>query len=178
MARAWEGDRCILWAEGIVQQSAVFGEDLHLIRRIEADVGGNEIRIRDRVVNHGFSRTPHMFFYHVNLGYPLLDEGSRYLAPIRDVVWAAHAGARYEAQDVGYRIMSGPRLGFANRSGSTRSPPTTAAGRRWRLVNDRLGLGFEVVTRKDQLPCCYEWQNFQAGSLCPGNRAVDAPCTG
>ena len=109
---AWEGDRCILWAEGIVQQSAVFGEDLHLIRRIEADVGGHEIRIRDRVVNHGFSRTPHMFFYHVNVGYPLLDEGSRYLAPIRDVVWAAHAGARYRAQDVGYRIMSAPRLDF------------------------------------------------------------------
>src|SRR6478735_9285235 len=103
---AWHGDECVLWAEGIVQQSAVFGEDLHLIRRIEADVGGKEIRIRDRVVNHGFSRTPHMFFYHVNLGYPLLDEGSRYLAPIRDVVWAAHAGPRYRAQDVGYRIMS------------------------------------------------------------------------
>src|SRR3954469_176400 len=77
---SWDGDVCILWAEGIVQQSAVFGEDLHLSRRIEADVGGNEIRIRDRVVNHGFCRTPHMFFYHVNLGYPLLDEGSRYLA--------------------------------------------------------------------------------------------------
>jgi hypothetical protein len=29
----------------MIQQSAVFGEDLHLIRRIEADVGGNEIRL-------------------------------------------------------------------------------------------------------------------------------------
>ncbi|TJV03530.1 MAG: DUF4432 family protein, partial [Mesorhizobium sp.] len=36
----WDGDRCVLWAEGIVQQSTVFGEDLHLLRRIEADVGG------------------------------------------------------------------------------------------------------------------------------------------
>ena len=54
---AWEGDRCVLWAEGIVQQAAMFGENLHLVRRIEADVGGNEIRIRDRVVNHGFA--PH-----------------------------------------------------------------------------------------------------------------------
>ncbi|TJX43654.1 MAG: DUF4432 family protein, partial [Mesorhizobium sp.] len=63
----WDGDRCVLWAEGIVQQSAVFGEDLHLIRRIEADVGGNEIRLSDHVVNHGFNRTPHMYFYHVNV---------------------------------------------------------------------------------------------------------------
>ena len=36
------------------------------------------------------------------------------------------------------------------------------------VVNDRLGLGFEVVTRKDQLPCLYEWQHFQAGQYALG----------
>ena len=30
-------------------------------------------------------------------------------------------------------------------------------------MNDRLGLGFEVSTRKDQMPCLYQWQNFQSG---------------
>ena len=42
------------------------------------------------------------------------------------------------------------------------------ARRRSRCVNDRLGLGFEVVTRKDQLPCLYQWQNFQAGEYALG----------
>src|SRR5262249_58379181 len=51
---AWEGDECTLWCEGIVQQSTVFGEDLHLLRRIEAKVGGNELVLRDRIVNHRF----------------------------------------------------------------------------------------------------------------------------
>ena len=46
---------------GEVRQAAMFGENLHLVRRVEADVGGNEIRIRDRVVNRGFAPTPHMF---------------------------------------------------------------------------------------------------------------------
>ena len=36
------------------------------------------------------------------------------------------------------------------------------------LVNDRLGLGFEVVTRKDQFPCQFEWQNLQAGHYALG----------
>jgi hypothetical protein len=36
------------------------------------------------------------------------------------------------------------------------------------LLNDRLGLGLEVATRKDQLPCSYQWQNFQAGSYAMG----------
>ena len=79
---------------------------------IEADVGGNEIRITDRVVNHGFYKTPHMLCYHINLGHPVLDEGSRYLAPIRDVVWAAHAGDDYRRQGVGYRSMPAPQLDF------------------------------------------------------------------
>jgi hypothetical protein len=165
---AWDGDRCVLWAEGVVQQSAVFGEDLHLIRRIEADVGGNEIRISDRVVNHGFSRTPHMFFYHVNVGHPVLDEGSRYLAPIRDVLWAAHAGKQYEAQKVGYRSVPAPRVGFREQVWQHELAADKKGEVPVAIVNDRIGLGLEVVTRKDQLPCAYQWQNFQAGNYALG----------
>ena len=36
------------------------------------------------------------------------------------------------------------------------------------IVNDRIGLGLEVITRKDQLPCTYQWQNFQAGNYALG----------
>ncbi|MEO9335882.1 aldose 1-epimerase family protein [Mesorhizobium sp. SB112] len=164
----WNGDECVLWAEGIVQQSAVFGEDLHLLRRIEADLGGNEIRITDRVVNHGFSKTPHMFFYHVNLSHPLLDEGSRYLAPVSDVVWAGHAGPDYESQGVGYRTMPAPRLNFCEQVWQHELAADAAGNVPVALVNDRLGLGFEVVTRKDQLPCAYQWQNFQSGQYAMG----------
>ena len=165
---SWDGDHCILWAEGTVQQSAVFGEDLHLIRRIEADVGGNEIRISDRVINHGFARTPHMFFYHVNVGYPLLDEGTRYLAPIKDVLWAAHGGDAYRAQKVGYRTIPAPRPGFREQVWQHELEADGKGEAPVAVVNDRLGLGFEVVTRKDQLPCLYEWQNFQAGNYALG----------
>ncbi len=164
----WDGDNCVLWAEGIVQQSAVFGEDLHLVRRIEADVGGNAIRIRDRVVNHGFYRTPHMFFYHVNVGHPLLDEGARYLAPIKEVVWAAHAGAAYRKQGVGYRTVPAPCNGFREQVWQHEAEADAAAQVPVAIVNDRIGLGFEVVTRKDQLPCLYQWQNFQAGQYTMG----------
>ncbi len=164
----WRGDECVLWAEGVVQQSAVFGEDLHLVRRIEADVGGREIRLIDKVVNHGFYKTPHMYCYHINVGHPVLDDGARYLAPIRDVVWAGHAGADYRRQGVGYRTLSGPKLNFHEQvwqhelgaDGEGRVPVA--------LVNDRLGLGLEVETRKDQFPCQYEWQNLQAGQYALG----------
>ncbi|HEX4768362.1 MAG TPA: aldose 1-epimerase family protein [Lichenihabitans sp.] len=164
----WDGDECMLWCEGVVQQSAVFGEDLHLVRRVEARVGSNEITLTDRVVNHGFYATPHMILYHLNLGHPLLDEGSRLLAPIADVVFAAHAGEDYRGQDVGYRRMVAPQDDFREQvfehdltaDGEDRVP--------YAVINDALGFGFEVEVRKSQLPTLTEWQNFQAGQYALG----------
>jgi len=164
----WHGDECVLWAEGIVQQSAVFGEDLHLIRRIEADVGGKEIRITDRVVNHGFYKTPHMYCYHINVGHPVLDEGSRYLAPITDVVWAAHAGDDYRKQGVGYRTLPAPKLDFHEQVWQHELATDDVGKQYVALVNDHAKIGFEVETRKDQFPCLYEWQNLQAGQYALG----------
>jgi hypothetical protein len=164
----WEGDRCFLWAEGMVQQSAVFGEDLHMIRRIEAEVGTNEIKLSDRVVNHGFYKTPHMLCYHINVGHPVLDQGSRYLAPIRDVVWAAHAGADYRKQDTGYRTLPTPKLDFHEQVWQHELCADANGDVPVALVNDRLDIGFEVTTRKDQFPCQFEWQNLQAGQYALG----------
>ncbi len=164
---SWDGDRCTLWAEGVIVQAAVFGEVLHLHRRIEADLGGNTIRLTDRVVNAGFAVTPHMFFYHVNLGYPLLDQGSRYLAPIREVLWAGHE-ARYRDQGVGYATMSAPRIGFAEQVWAHDMAADAAGEVRVALVNDRLALGLEMTTRANQLPCAYQWQNLAAGQYVLG----------
>lgn len=158
----WEGDHCILWAEGVMVQAAVFGEVLHLHRRIEADLGGNELRLSDRVVNAGFVRTPHMFFYHINIGYPLIDEGTRLLAPIKEVVWASH-DATGPAQ-TSYRRCPAPLPGGAAEQVWQHELACDADGLvPVAVVNDRIGLGIQVETRKDQFPCTYQWQNFQAG---------------
>lgn len=167
----WDNDECTLYCEGTVQQSTVFGEDLHLIRRIEARVGSNEFLLKDRVVNHGFYRTPHMFLYHVNVGHPVLAEGSRYLAPISHTVWAAHE-ENYRNQNVGYRTLSGPRRNFHEQvwqhevaaDGNGRVPVA--------IVNDAFGgghgLGFLVESNKAEFPVQFEWQNFQEGQYAIG----------
>lgn len=164
---SWEGERCVLWAEGVVQQSTVFGEDLHLIRRIEADVGGDEIRLHDRVVNHGFYRTPHMYCYHINVSHPVVAEGSRYVAPIRDVIWAAHQD-KYRDQQTGYRTFPAPIVNFHEQVWQ-HDMAADADGRvNVAVVNEAIGFGFEVETRKDQFPAMYEWQNLHAGHYAVG----------
>ncbi|MDB5473052.1 MAG: hypothetical protein JWP99_355 [Devosia sp.] len=164
----WEGDRCILWCEGTVTQAAVFAEHLELQRRIEIEMGTNDIRITDRVTNRGFRRTPHMYCYHINVGYPLLDDGSRYLAPIADVVWASHAGERYRAQGVGYNRLALPGPEFIEQVWQHELAADEAGTTSVALVNDRLALGFAVTTRKEQFPCMYQWQNLQSGQYALG----------
>ena len=164
----WDGGKCVLWAEGVVVQAAVFGEVLHLLRRIEADLGENEIRLSDRVINAGFARTPHMFFYHFNLGYPVIDDGSRYLAPIREVTWASHEEAGLDAQGVGYRRCPQPRHGFSEQVWEHDMAADAKGLVPVAVVNDRIGFGLLIETRKDQLPCAYQWQNFQAGHYVMG----------
>ncbi len=70
----WRTDVPVIWAEGVVRQSSVFAENLVLQRRIEIDVFGNVIRIADTVENRGFRPTPHAILYHVNFGYPFVDQ--------------------------------------------------------------------------------------------------------
>lgn len=164
----WSGDEMTLWCEGVVTQGAVFGEHLELTRRIEIRAGTNDIRITDTVVNRGFYRTPHMYLYHVNVGHPVLSEGSRYVAPIADVVWAGHAGDNYRKQGVGYRTMPAPQMGFHEQVWQHEMAADADGNVSVMLVNDALEIAFEVVNRKDQFPCNYQWENFHAGQYTIG----------
>lgn len=73
----WECDVPEIWAEAVIRQSSVFGENLVLHRRIKLDVFSGKIRIDDKVENRGFRPTPHAILYHVNFGYPFLNENIR-----------------------------------------------------------------------------------------------------
>ena len=169
---AWDGDECTLYCEGTVQQSTVFGEDLHMIRRIEAKVGGDEIVIRDRVVNHGFYRTPHMLLYHINVGHPVLAEGSRYVAPIESSIWASHAGDKYREQNVGYRTLPGPMQNFQEQVWQHQMAADADGRVPAALMNDALGFGFLVETAQSEFPCHFQWQNFHNGHYCMGIEPV------
>ena len=67
-------------------QASVFGENLVLRRRIEAMVGSSTFTMHDTVTNEGWNPTPHMCLYHVNVGFPILDEGAELLVPTRSAM--------------------------------------------------------------------------------------------
>ena len=154
----WHGDECVLWAEGVVRQAAVFAEAMELHRRVEVDVGGSSFRIFDRVVNVGFDSTSHMLLYHVNIGYPILDSGARLLIPAPQGV----PTGQYPPED--YRVMTGPQphckeqcyehTVFAEPDGTV---PVA-------LVNDALGLGVYQLYDRRAMPFHTLWRMMGEGT--------------
>jgi hypothetical protein len=168
----WDADQCTLYCEGTIMQSTVFGENLHLIRRIEAKVGGNEIVLKDRVVNQAFYKTPHMMLYHIDLGHPLLGDKTRYVAPVKDVVWAAHAGPDYKKQGVTYKTFSKPHDAYREQVWQFEMAADTKGKVPVAVLNDALGFGLMIETNKSEMPCVLQWQNFQSGMYTVGIEPV------
>lgn len=158
-------DRCVLWAEGEVRQAAIFGEHLRLTRRIEADLGGTEIRLIDTVRNAGFDPTPHMYLYHVNVGWPFLDEGARYELPVERTLWQSDSVAE---QGVSNIEMPAPQKGFVEQVYEHELKPDAAGKVRPRLVNERLGVFFELEYDSAQFPAYFQWLHLREGAYAVG----------
>jgi Domain of unknown function (DUF4432) len=165
----WEGDECVLYAEGEVLQASVFGEQLLLRRRIEARVGESHLTINDEVVNVGYDRTPHMLLYHVNLGWPVVDDGAELIVPAT----AVEALGDYPVD--GYRRMHGPASGYVEQVFVHQLAAEADSRVPVALVNRWLGLGAYQVYRSDQLPHHFIWRMLGEGTYVVGIEPATNP---
>ena len=148
----WDGDECVLWAEGEVLQSAVYGEHLVLRRRVEARVGSSRFTIHDEVENVGHSLTSHMLLYHCNAGYPVVDDGSELLVPARRTT------TEYHVPIEGYRTLTGPMKNATEACFEHELIPEPGGTVPVAIVNRALGLGVYQVFHLAQLPCHTAWR--------------------
>ena len=152
-----------LWAEGEVTQAAVFGERLTLRRRVEARVGSSSLRIDDAVVNEGFAPAEQMLLYHVNAGFPLLDEGAELLVPARRV----RALRDHHGTD-GYTTMVGPQPGWEEQVFGHDNAAEADGRVPVALVNRARGYGLYQRYRRDQLPYHWTWRMLGEGTYVLG----------
>ena len=158
----WRDDgSCVLWAETVTRQAAVFGENLVMHRRIEADLGGSVIRIEDEVRNEGFEPTPHMYLYHINFGWPLLDEGTRFLAPIASTSWCTDS---VWSQQAPYDVCLAPQDGFLEQVYEHDLVADERGSVSAMLVNGRLDLAVEVHWHAEEFPHMLQWMNLRSGA--------------
>ena len=164
----WDDEGCVLEASGQIREASVFGPNLVLRRRILARVGESHVRIEDQVTNEGFEPEPLMVLYHINLGWPLLDEPSRLFGP-------GPTGEQPEPRDGDAREgleawdrFSAPTPGFRERVFYHRPDAGTAGVAEARVENPSLGLAFSVRFRPDELPEFVQWTMTGEGTYVLG----------
>jgi len=154
-----------LSVSGRVRQSKVFGENLLLTREITTGLGDASITVRDRIENQGFAPSPLMLLYHLNLGWPLVDEGATLEAPPHEVTpQNAHAAAGLSD----WSRISAPVAGFGEQVYYHALPPDPQGLASARLVNPRLGLSFRVSYRVAELPYLIQWKMMGQGEYVVG----------
>lgn len=167
---AWQGDDYLMWVQGKIKESIVFGDKIALYRKIWSRLGGTTINIEDQVVNEGWNESPFMILYHINFGYPLLDDGARLFLPVEKTV------PRDEMAEEGkeeWHLFSSPQKGYFEKV-YLHYPKTLEDGYGASLlVNDRLKMGVYVKFSKDVLPYFTEWKMMGEGEYVlgmePGN---------
>lgn len=70
----WKDDVAWLTLKGHAREAYLFGPNLEIRREFRLNSKENKLWICDYIENHGFKDEPLMLLYHLNLGYPMLDE--------------------------------------------------------------------------------------------------------
>jgi len=162
----WQPDgRYRLRVAGQMEEGRLHGEHMRLKREITSYLGGKSLHLWDIFENIGDTPQPLMFFYHFNIGHPILSEGSRFLAPSRKV-WTetevSKAGlarsSDYSAPDAGVLEQQ-----FMHDLRADPSGRTVVA-----LVNDRLELGVYLRFSVAELPCFAQWKVQRYGEYVHG----------
>jgi hypothetical protein len=148
----------------VIRDTRMFGPVVEVRRQIQCALGQSEIVVYDQVTNRGNTRCAHNWLYHVNLGYPLLDKGSRFiyrgkashLPPAKKT--DAQLNRLKKATDpieehrgTGERVlMIDPK---ADRNGMCHVG----------LINSKLKLGLELTYLRESFPRLANWQHFGPG---------------
>lgn len=169
----WEGDEYKLYLRGTLKEAAVFQEHLLLTRTITTCLGAKSLTLHDRVHNAGFQRTEQMLLYHINLGFPIVEDGSELIAPFAETT---PRDAEAEIEKETFNLLHAPRHGYQEKVYFHRlkhlPDGTTFAA----VLNRARGLGVYVRLNVHQFPYLTQWKMLGQGTYTvgiePGNALV------
>ncbi len=151
----WEGNDLVNSVSGKVRQAVLFGEKLMLHRRIETRAFAKSLSINDTVENTGHERAPLMIMYHVNAGWPVLEDGSRLLLNA-DVVepFDDHAKDGIEKYD----RFHAPTRGYREKCYLITPRPDRRGDNFAAVVNRARDFGLYLKWQAAELPHLVEWK--------------------
>ncbi|MCS6775127.1 MAG: aldose 1-epimerase family protein [Chloroherpetonaceae bacterium] len=169
----WQDDEYLLTIRGKVREATVFGENIQLTRTITTRMGETRLFIQDHVENMGARRTEHMILYHINVGFPVVNDSARLISP---TLAAQPRDPDAEDGKEFFATMHAPVAGYREkvyfhefarledgRVGAAMVNPDCHIG-----TGTVRGLGVYCCYYPEQLPRFIEWKMLDAGTYVVG----------
>lgn len=164
----WEGDDYILTATGKIRETRVFGENVVLTRNVSTSLGSNTLSITDVIANEGFAPTPMMILYHINAGFPVLDETSELLLNSEIIPRDEEARKGVDVAKQGAAPTAGFKEQVHRHSVTADADGWASAALVNRAFNDNAGIGLHVCYRPEELPYFWQWRMVGEGTYVMG----------
>ena len=156
----WDNDQYLLTVQGKVREAKTMRGSVLRTRTISAIAGENKISICDTITNEDYKPTPLMVLYHLNVGHPILDEGSAFLANSLEVVPRDEVAS---AELENYNIYFGPTQDYPDTVFYHKVEPDHEGFAQASIHNPRLGLGLTVRYHTSTLPNLVQWKYCSNG---------------
>ena len=149
-----------------IEDTELFGKHLVMHRVVTSTIGSDSVTVSDTLENRGTREEGYCLLYHINVGYPLLDDGVKIVSDAEEVIprteWAkldlSHRTTfRAQAENEEERCF------FVK----NKSPHIEA-------INQKLGRKLTLDYSGNTLPCLVQWNSNAAGDYALGLE----PCTG
>lgn len=171
----WVEEDGKLIVRGVVKDETIFGRKLRLSREIIVSAEENTFEICDTIENTGDKVEPMEILYHMNMGYPLLDEDSIVKVPAAEVV----ARDDHAANDIeNWMNMQKPTAGYQERCYYHKFADKEG---RASIYQPKLNVGLSMEFNASKLDAFVEWKmmgvrdyvlGLECGNCYPDGRDV------
>ncbi|MBA3778152.1 MAG: aldose 1-epimerase family protein [Chloroflexi bacterium] len=164
-----DGDGLAVVVRGEVRETTVYGVDLLLRRTLRFPAWEPVIELSDEVVNLGFAPAPVLILYHVNLGHPVVDAGSRLFSPAKAVAGWDDPSREAEAE---HAQFVPPTPGFPVQVFEhlipDDAPQRVAVGVMNEGYEPSGGIGVAIEYDRAALPRLWQWRMLSQGLYVTG----------
>ena len=170
----WYEEEDALVIKATVRDEVIFGRKLRFFRELRVSLNENQFVIRDTIENTGDATQPFEILYHMNMGYPLLDEDSIIEIPAVSVV----PRNEHAAEDIENCLeVIKPQAGYVERCYYHKFEGQGKAS----IYQPKLGQGLEILFDATQLDGFTQWKmmgvrdyvmGLEPGNVTPDGRDV------
>lgn len=171
----WYEEDSELIVRAVVRDEVIFGRKLRLYRELRVSLEENAFTICDTIENTGDREEPFEILYHMNMGYPLLDEDSVLTIPSAEVLPRDDHAA---ADIANWMHIIKPEAGYQERCYYHKFADEKGSAS---IYQPKLGQGLEITFDAKELDGFVEWKmmgvrdyvlGLECGNCYPDGRDV------